>query len=227
MLINIMSKPFSATAMILAAGRGERMKPLTDAKPKPLLEVNGKPLIAYHLERLAQNGVQQVVINIAWLGKLIKQALGDGAQFGLAIHYCDEGEQALETAGGVINALPYLADQFWLLNADVYSDYCLPAITLKSSLAQLVLVNNPGFHPKGDFGIDKDLLVSTADKQFTFSGLGYYKKAFFADLSPGKRALAPIIRQHAKKQLVKAILYRGEWSDVGTPQRLNELQISD
>jgi len=223
-MINPVPKTFSATAMILAAGRGERMKPLTDFKPKPLLEVNGKPLIVYHLEKLAKAGVQQVVINIAWLGSLIKNTLGDGSQFGLAIHYCDEGEQALETAGGVVNAMPYLAEEFWLLNADIYTDYSLQKMTLTPHLSHLVLVHNPGFHPNGDFGIKNGLLLSSAEEQFTFSGLGYYKKSFFTGLSPGKRALAPIIREHADHQLIKATLYCGAWSDVGTPQRLTELQ---
>ena len=219
-----MTQQFSATAMILAAGRGERMKPLTDSVPKPLLKVNGKPLIVYHLEKLAQLGVQQVVINIAWLGHAIKQELGDGSMFGLNIHYCDEGDQALETAGGIVNALPYLADEFWVINADVYTDYSLQKIDLESSLAQLVLVSNPDFHPNGDFGVNQQYLLPSAEEQFTFSGLGYYKKIFFAGLKQGKRALAPIIREHAKKQLVKAIIHNDLWSDVGTPERLKALQ---
>lgn len=219
-----MPQHFLATAMILAAGRGERMKPLTDFSPKPLLEVNGKALIVYHLEKLAGLGVQQVVINIAWLGNLIKDSLGDGSKFGLSIHYCDEGEQALETAGGVINALPYLADEFWLINADVYTGYSLQPIILDKALAQLVLVNNPSFHPKGDFGIKDGYLLASAKVQFTFSGIGYYKKVFFEGLGQGKRALAPLIREHANKHNIKAILYENLWSDVGTPERLNVLQ---
>ncbi len=219
-----MALTFKATAMILAAGRGERMKPLTDSVPKPLLEVNGKVLIAYHLEKLAQAGVQQVVINIAWLGAKIKQTLGDGSVFGLQIHYCDEGEQALETAGGIINALPYLDEEFWVINADVYTEYPLQKYTLNSALAQLVLVNNPDFHPKGDFGMSDGYLLETAEEQFTFSGIGFYKKTFFAGLEQGKRALAPIIRAHSRERLIKAVLYTGLWSDVGTPQRLDALQ---
>lgn len=219
-----MENEFSATAMILAAGRGERMKPLTDTIPKPLLEVNGKALIVYHLEKLALMGVRHVVINIAWLGSKIKQTLGDGSQFGLNIHYSDEGEQALETAGGIIKALPYLADEFWVINADVYTDFTPQKQSLNSSLAQLVLVNNPSFHQCGDFGLENNLLLSSADQQFTFSGIGLYKKGFFKGLGNGKRALAPIIREHADKHLINAQLFNGLWSDVGTPERLDALQ---
>lgn len=219
-----MTKQFSAPAMILAAGRGVRMKPLTDSKPKALLKVNGKPLIAYHLEKLAALGIKQVVINVAWLGHLIQQSLGDGSTWGLTIHYCDEGKQALETAGGVINAIPYLADEFWVINADVFSDYCFQALKLKTALAALMLVNNPSFHPNGDFGLSDGWLRTSAKKQFTFSGIGFYSKKFFAGFAQGNRALAPLIRQHADNQAIQAYVYKGLWSDVGTPERLGALQ---
>ncbi len=210
--------------MILAAGRGERMKPLTDTLPKPLLEVKGKPLIVYHLEKFARLGVQRVVINIAWLGEKIKQALGDGSAYGVHIHYCDEGEYALETAGGILNALPFLAEKFWVVNADVYTDYSFQTVSLTDALAQLVLVHNPSFHTQGDFGLKDGYLLEQADMQFTFSGIGFYKKTFFKDMAQGKRALAPLIRAQAQKRAVKAVLYTGLWSDVGTPQRLAALQ---
>lgn len=213
-----------ATAMILAAGRGERMRPLTDHLPKPLIEVNGKPLIAYHLEKLALQGVTHVVINVAWLGDLIQQKLGNGEQFGLTIYYSDEGEQALETAGGVIKALPLLADDFWLINADVYTDYTFIKPELAEALAHLVLVNNPDFHPKGDFGLAGGSLLDHADEQFTFAGIGYYNKRFFSGNAQGKRPLAPLIRQFAQQQKVTAVLHHGLWSDVGTPQRLQALE---
>ncbi len=215
---------FCATAMILAAGRGERMKPLTDTAPKPLLKVNGKALIVYHLEKLVRAGVKDVVINVAWLGGIIKQELADGSAFGLKIHYCDEGNQALETAGGIVNALPHLAEQFWVINADVYTDYELTPLALNDSLASLVLVENPDFHPAGDFGIKEGCLQAAADKQFTFSGIGFYKKDFFKGLTQGKRPLAPIIRRHAQEKKIKAILHKGLWSDVGTVERLSALQ---
>jgi len=218
------TQSFCATAMILAAGRGERMKPLTDTIPKPMLKVNGKALIAYHLEKLVRAGVKEVVINIAWLGNAIKQELVDGSAFGLKIHYCDEGNQALETAGGIVNALPYLADQFWVINADIYTDYELTSLALNDSLASLVLVGNPDFHLAGDFGIEDGYLLAAAEKQFTFSGIGFYKKDFFKGLTQGKRPLAPIIRRHAKNKKVKAIFHAGLWSDVGTPERLSALQ---
>lgn len=215
---------FKATAMILAAGRGERMKPLTDTCPKPLLEVNGKPLIVYHIEKLVSLGVKQIVINIAWLGDKIKSALGGGLQWNIEIIYSDEGDSALETAGGIVKALPYLANKFWVINADVYSDINFINTDITDELAMLVLVENPSFHPKGDFGIENGLLQSSAQKQFTFSGIGFYSKEFFANLTQGKRPLAPLIRQHADNHQIKAMLHQGFWSDVGTPDRLSNLQ---
>lgn len=213
--------------MILAAGRGERMKPLTDSIPKPLLQVENKALIVYHLEKLASIGVEHVVINIAWLGDKIKQQLGDGLKYGLHISYSDEGDSALETAGGIIKALPLLADKFWVVNADVYTDFTFGALNCDGVLAHLLLVNNPEFHPNGDFGVEGTKLLAHAEEQFTFSGIAYYHKKFFKDLGEGKRALAPIIRQHAATKQVAASVYQGLWSDVGTPQRLAELNASD
>lgn len=217
---------FNAQAMILAAGRGERMRPLTDVTPKPLLQVNEKPLIAYHLERLSQEGIQRVVINVAWLGKKIIEAVGDGSQFNLHIRYSDEGEQALETAGGIIKALPELAEQFIVINADVYTDIDVQALKCEQddTLAHLQLVQNPQFHPNGDFGIEQGFLLAKAPQQYTFSGVACYKKQFFAGLEQGKRALAPIIRKHAQNRRVKASLHEGYWSDVGTPERLAAIQ---
>lgn len=216
---------FNAQAMILAAGRGERMRPLTDNTPKPLLEVNGKPLIAYHLERLTQAGIQRVVINVAWLGKKIIEAIGDGSQFNLQIHYSDEGAQALETAGGIIKALPELEEQFIVINADVYTDIDIHSLQCGDALAHLKLVQNPDFHPKGDFGIRQGYLLAQSSEQYTFSGVACYKKLFFSGLEHGKRALAPIIRKHAQDKRVRASLHKGYWSDVGTPERLVALQI--
>lgn len=222
--VHNMTPAFCATVMILAAGRGERMKPLTDTTPKPLLKIKGKALIEYHLEKLVRAGVKEVVINVAWLGHLIKKQLGDGSALGLKIHYCDEGGQALETAGGIVNALPYLDAQFWVINADIYTDFELSNITLNDSLACLIMVDNPDFHPNGDFGIKDSYLLERAEKQFTFSGIGYYKQDFFKGLTQGKRPLAPLIRNHAKDKKIKAILHQGFWSDIGTLERLNALK---
>lgn len=209
--------------MILAAGRGKRMKPLTDNLPKPLLKVKGKALIVHHLEKLAKAGFVNVVINVAWLGHQIMDELGDGSKFGLSIQYCDEGSKALETAGGIINALDYLDNQFWVINADVYSDFEIEDINLNVDFAHLILVKNPEFNSNGDFGIEHGKLLNKADQTYTFSGIGYYSKQFFEGQMEGKSALAPLIRKYAEQGKVAACLYEGIWSDVGTPERLAQL----
>ena len=212
-------------AMILAAGRGERMRPLTDHTPKPLLEVGGKQLIEYHLDTLARNGIKDVVVNIVHLSQRLRTALGDGSAFGLTIHYSDEGAQALETGGGIYRALPMLGDRpFLVVNGDIYCDYPLrPRALPEYDLAHVILVNNPGHNPAGDFSLQGGRLQASGHHKFTFSGIGYYRPELFQDCSSGKFKLAPIIRQAALKDRVSAELYQGLWSDVGTPQRLQLL----
>lgn len=215
-------------AMILAAGRGERMRPLTDLLPKPLLPIAGKPLIQYHLEALCQAGVQDIVINHAWLGHLLPQHLGTGQQFGVRISYSDEGAEGLETAGGIKKALPLLGHApFIVVNGDVFSDYPYQQLAgqlTAESLAHLVLVPNPVQHPKGDFGINaQGYAQAEASQCFTFSGIAIYRPEFFNEVAEGKQKLAPYLRQAMQQNKVTAELYQGVWHDIGTVQRMTEL----
>ncbi len=215
-------------AMILAAGRGERLRPLTDHTPKPLIEVAGKALIEYHLENLREAGFREVIINTAWLATQFHRQLGDGSHYGLRIHYSDEGE-ALETAGGIRHALPLLGETpFLVVNGDIWSDYDFRRLPSPETamLAHLVLVDNPDHHPQGDFGIEAGRLVNTAAHRLTFAGIGIYRPAFFhADApEPAVMPLAPLIRHHADRRRISAEHYRGRWTDVGTPQRLRILE---
>ena len=211
-------------AMILAAGRGERMRPLTDCTPKPLLKVGGRCLIEYHLIGLARAGIDEIVINHAWLGEQIEQELGDGSRWGVHIHYCVE-EQALETGGGIFNALPILGDEpFMVVNGDVWCDYPfsrLPACL--SGLAYLVLVDNPGHHPRGDFVLQDDSVRLAGGERLTFSGIGVYHSALFDGCSPGAFPLAPLLLRAIRDDRVYGEYYRGCWVDVGTPERLGKL----
>lgn len=228
-------------AMILAAGRGERMRPLTNHCPKPLLTVQGQALIEYHLYKLQASGIKNVVINTAWLGTQIQNFLGNGNRYQLVIHYSPE-TQALETAGGIINALPLLhSDQPWFLvvNGDIFTDYDFtPLINHPlQTLAHLVMVSNPSHHPQGDFYLHQGLLsehppgqpggnlsdAQSAYDTYTYSGIGLYHEDFFKGLSVSKQPLAPLLKQHIRQQQVSAEYYPGHWSDVGTPQRLDEL----
>ncbi len=208
--------------MILAAGRGERMRPLTDHCPKPLLEVQGKPLIVHHLEALARAGIESVVINLSWLGEQIRQTLGDGSAFGVRIHYSDE-PVALETAGGIVKALDLLDDEFIVINGDVYTDFDFAQLRTLNAQACLVLVPNPTHHPYGDFALRDGLLLNDGDELFTFSGIAAYRKAFFVDVPAGRSALAPLLRKGADEGDISALLYEGVWNDVGTPARLQAL----
>ncbi len=217
-------------AMILAAGRGERMRPLTDTCPKPLLPAGGKPLIAWHLERLAAAGFRDVVINHAHLGSLIERDLGDGAAWGLSIRYSAEPQGALETAGGIAQAMSMLgAEPFLVINGDVFCDWNPVAMTLADGdLAHLVLVPNPTHHPEGDFTLDGSRVGAgeTALSRTTFSGIGIYRPELFAGIATGTAAkLAPLLRAAMAKNGVSGELYRGRWIDVGTPQRLAELDV--
>jgi MurNAc alpha-1-phosphate uridylyltransferase len=217
-------------AMILAAGRGERMRPLTDHMPKPLLEVGGKPLIVWHLERLAKAGFKEVVINHAHLGEQIEQALGNGAQWGLHIQYSHE-KIALETAGGIANALPLLTENvngnepFLVVNGDTYTEVDFaPLKLLPNNLAHLVLVDNPPQHPNGDFAIKNGLLQNEGLQKLTFSGVGVYHPTLFAGIVCGEPAkLAPLLRVAIAENRATAEYYRGMWHDIGTPERLTNL----
>lgn len=199
------------------------MRPLTDHCPKPLLMVNDKPLIVYHLEALKRAGIDSVVINVSWLGDQIEQVLGDGRRFGLHIEYSREAE-ALETAGGIVQALDKLDERFVVVNADVFSDYDFRRLLDIDASAHLVLVANPEHHPAGDFAIEQGYLLDSGEPHYTFSGIACYHKSFFEGLAPGKRPLAPLLRAAANRKQVTAELFEGLWSDIGTPERLQALQ---
>lgn len=212
-------------AMILAAGRGERMRPLTDHTPKPLLPVGGKPLIVWHIERLAQAGITELVINHAHLGQQIEQALGDGASWGVQIQYSPEA-QALETAGGIAQALPLLGvGSFMVINGDVFTDIDYGSLALPAGkLAHLVLVDNPPQHAQGDFALAQGLVSDVADPRLTFSGVGIYQPQLFAPVVRGQAAkLAPLLRAAMSQQQVSGQHHRGIWHDIGTPERLAQL----
>lgn len=213
------------TAMILAAGRGERMRPLTDKIPKPLLTVAGKPLIVWQIERLARAGVRDLVINHAHLGQQIEQRLGDGSHWGLRIRYSAEG-RALETGGGIFRALPMLGDApFLVVNADIWTDVDVARLELADAdLASLVMVDNPPQHAGGDFCLDHGRLYAEAEPRLTFSGVGVYRAALFAACRPGAFPLAPLLRDAMHHGRVSGVHHRGEWVDVGTQQRLAELE---
>ncbi len=209
-------------AMILAAGRGERLRPYTDHSPKPLLEVRGKALIEYHLEALAQAGIKQVVINISWLAEMIENRLGSGRNYGLQITYSYENK-ALETAGGIIQALPYLDDCFIVANGDIFTDYSFDRLLNIESPAHLVMVDNPAHNPGGDFTLVNGLVGNGTEDRYTFAGIAIYQKKFFAGLPTGKQALAPLLREAANNQSVKGEIYAGNWVDVGTVERWKSL----
>ncbi len=213
-------------AMVLAAGRGERMRPLTDFMPKPLLEVNKKALILYHIEKLVKSGFKELIINIAYLGDKIPAYLGDGSKYGIEIIYSNEQESGgLESAGGIKKALPLLGNEpFLVINGDIFCDYSFDAeFNLNDMLAHLILVKNPNHNPNGDFGLNRTLVLNEADEQYTFSGIGYYNPKLFHSLSPGKSPLGPLLRQEIENKKISAEIYHGEWYDIGTPQRLKDI----
>lgn len=211
--------------MILAAGLGTRMRPLTDTTPKPLLKVGGIPLIVWHIERLAHDDFKEVVINIAHLGHQIPEALGDGSEWGINITYSDEQEEGgLESAGGIVKALPLLGDEpFLVVNGDIWTDYDFQDHRKLADgiLAHLILVPNPEHNPEGDFALDGNRVID--NQQYTFSGIGYYSPKLFEGIPYGKSALAPLLRAAMKEGKVTGELYEGEWLDIGTPERLELL----
>jgi len=220
-------------AMILAAGRGERMRPLTDHTPKPLLKVGGKPLIVWHLEHLAKAGFKEVVINHAHLGEQIERYLGDGSTWNLNIQYSPE-KIALETAGGIANALPLLTENskkiepFLVVNGDVFTEIDFATMHLSQShLAHLALVENPPQHPNGDFAIERGFLKNDGTQKFTFSGVGVYHPNLFQKIKRGEGAkLAPLLREAITEQKATAEFFNGIWHDIGTPERLDALDKS-
>ncbi len=207
-------------AMILAAGRGERLRPLTDTVPKALVEVGGKPLIVRAIERLRAAGIRELVINLAWLGGQIREQLGDGSAYGVAIAYSDEGDTALETAGGIVKALPLLGDApFWVVNADILCDYPFVPVTLApDDLAHLVLVDNPAYREHGDFSLAAGRLRRGND--YTFAGIGLYRSAFFVGEKPQRKPLLPVLQPWIEEDRISAEHYRGQWHDIGTSERL-------
>jgi MurNAc alpha-1-phosphate uridylyltransferase len=211
-------------AMILAAGRGERMRPLTDATPKPLLRVHGQPLIERHLLRLVSAGIDRIVINLAWLGSQIRDYLGDGTRYGASITYSEEAPRALETAGGIFRALEFLSPgPFAAVNGDIYTDFPFETLALDAAHdAHLVLVRNPSYL-KGDFGIARGEAMEAAAELYTFSGVAVYRPAFFADCVDGVFPLKPLMLRSMAAGRCSAQLYAGQWEDVGTPERLAAL----
>lgn len=217
-------------AMILAAGMGNRMRPLTLHTPKPLLEVGGKPLIVWHIEKLKKIGVQEIVINTAWLGEKLAEALGDGSQFGVKILWSHEGE-GLETAGGIIKALPLLGNEpFILVNGDVWTTMDFEPLLnmqLQNDLAHLVLVENPVQHPQGDFTLAANKAYTfeqaRSGENLTYSGVAVMHPQMFVGLESGKRPLAPLLKQAMQQEKISAHKLKGVWVDVGTPERLNAL----
>jgi MurNAc alpha-1-phosphate uridylyltransferase len=212
-------------ALIFAAGRGERMRPLTDATPKPLLEVGGKLLIVWHLERLAAAGVREVVINTSHLAEHFPLALGDGSNWGLRIHYSYEGPEPLETGGGMLRALPLLGDvPFIAVNGDIWTDFDFSTLPQNPLVpAHLVMVDNPPQHPLGDFVLRDGHLHDETAPRLTFAGIGVYRPELLAAHAPGKFSTVPILRAAMREGRVTGEYHLGTWSDIGTPQRLGEL----
>lgn len=214
-------------AMILAAGRGERLRPLTDRTPKPLIEVGDQPLIAHHLNKLARAGVGEVVINLAWLGQQIRDAVGDGRRFGLQVRYSAEPEGALETAGGMIQALPLLGDQpFIMISADVFCDFPLEQLSTidLNHLGHLVMVSNPSHHPDGDFALDGSGKLVRDHPALTFSGIALLHPRIFSGWPPGRLPLRPVLEKALEAGLITGQHHAGLWSDVGTLDRLADIR---
>ena len=214
-------------AMILAAGRGERLRPVTDSVPKALIEVCGQSLIERHLVAIHSAGIETVVINLGWLGDAIVDRIASGSDYGLNVIYSPEGDDMLETGGGIHRALPLLGDEpFLVINADIYTDMPLPPpAPAAKELAHLVLVANPPHRERGEFDLDAGLVCASDEATLTFSGVAMYRPEFFAGCAPGRFPLAPMLYDAADARRLSGSLYEGLWEDVGTPARLEELNL--
>jgi len=228
------TQTIDTTVVILSAGHGTRMLPLTENTPKPLLKVGDFSLIEHHLRKLKKNGFQNIVINVAYLGEKIKNKLGNGKNYGLKITYSDEADTgALETAGGIKAAMPLIkSDPFIVINADIWTDYNFSTLlghTLNDG-ACLVMVKNPNHNPNGDFGLSINQCKAATwlnldkDNRYTYSGIGLYSKSIFERINPGKNALGPLLKELCKKNLISGTIHQGVWKDIGTPERLEEIR---
>ena len=208
--------------MILAAGRGERLRPLTDTVPKSLVEVRGESLLERHLRNIRDAGIVDVVINLGWLGDEIVERVGSGSEYGLNVDYSPEGENILETGGGIHNALPMLGDEpFLVVNADIYTDMPVPDVTLEDNMVgHLVLVRSPSYRDGGDFDIEDGLVQNGVSPSLTFSGVSVYRPEFFDYCKAGRFSIVPMLREAADASRLQGFLYEGLWADVGTPERL-------
>jgi N-acetyl-alpha-D-muramate 1-phosphate uridylyltransferase len=213
-------------AMILAAGRGERMGALAALRPKPLLEIGGVALIEHHVARLAASGIDEIVINLSYRGTQVREHLGKGGRFGVSIRYSEEGEPPLETAGGIVQALPLLGDEpFVLVNSDVFTDFDYRALVASAREPTLVLVRNPAHNARGDFGIDAAGWVSAEGPLYTYAGIAVFAPQSFAALTPGRRPLKPWLDAAIARRELRGTLFSGSWIDVGTPERLEEARV--
>jgi MurNAc alpha-1-phosphate uridylyltransferase len=215
-------------AMILAAGRGERLRPLTDTRPKSLVDVGGKTLLERHLEHIQAAGIKTVVINLGWLGEQIADRIGNGKELGLDVIYSLEGDNILETGGGIFKALPRLGTApFLVINADIFTDMPVPRITLRDDvLGHLVLVPTPAYRAHGDFDIEDGLIRRSEKPAYTFSGVAVYRPEFFARCTSGRFSLAPMFFHAADRGRLSGSLYEGPWADIGTPERLEAVRKS-
>ncbi len=211
--------------MLLAAGLGERMRPLTRQIPKPLIKLAGQSLIEHHLMRLKSAGYREIVINLSYLGSTIRQKLGDGRHYGVHIEYSPEGENPLGTVGGIVHALPLLGDRpFLVISSDIWCDHPLSFPGLGHDIAHLVLVDNPAHHPNGDFCYESGKACSSGGSFLTFSGIGIYMPELFKEHAVGQKALAPVLHSAIAQEKVSAEHYEGTWFDIGTPERLREAE---
>ena len=213
--------------MILAAGRGERLRPLTDSTPKALIEVRGQSLLERHLRAMHAGGIRDVVINLGWLGEAIRDRVGNGDAYGLSVHYSDEGENVLETGGGIFRALPMLGDEpFLVVNADIFTDMPIPEIGLPGdAVGHLVLVDTPEYRRHGDFDLVDGKVKNAREPLLTYSGVAVYRPEFFSNAEPGRFSIVPMLQQAAHAGLLQGSHYDGNWADVGTPERLSLCNI--
>lgn len=215
-------------AMILAAGRGERLRPLTDSIPKPLVEVGGKPLIEHHLQALAEAGFREIVINQGHLGNMLRTAMGDGGRWDITIHWSNEQPEALETGGGILQALPLLgASPFLVVNGDIWTDYPYSRLrAIKCDWAHLVMIPNPPHNLRGDFALLNARIRIEGGDKLTYSGIGVYHPRLFGDCTPGKFSVVPLLRSTMENHLITGEIYKGGWEDIGTLKRLEAVRVN-